>query len=78
MFNNIINFNHLRFIFLGNPEIGQKVFKNLVNKKKIKILAFITYSVSEELEILSEKMKSFKKILKYFSILYKQNYFYKY
>lgn len=57
MFNNIKNFNHLRVVFLGNPEIGQKVFKNLVNKKKIKILAFITYSVSEELEILSKKMK---------------------
>lgn len=66
MFRKIKKFNDLRIIFLGNPEIGHKVFQGLVKKEKIKILAFFTYQISQELKILSKKM-NFKliKVSKY-------------
>ena len=57
MFSKNKKFADLRIVFLGNPEIGHKVYQFLVKKIKIKIIAFFTHTLSKEMIILSKKMK---------------------
>jgi len=57
MFKKNKKFTDLRIVFLGNPEIGIKVYQGLIKKIRIKIIAFITYEISKELKILSKQMR---------------------